>query len=71
MSGRQQRVMVQPIVSLNFVCLTAAECAIYSQNVIFKNLQQVRPRFPKRSSPRILISGLSISTANKGRYLAI
>jgi len=43
MSGRQQRVMVQPIVSLyNFKVSKATTSLSSSQNVIFKNLQTVR-----------------------------
>jgi hypothetical protein len=44
MSGRQQRVMVQPIVSLVSIVLipTPNLLNLNFQNVIFKNLQQVR-----------------------------
>jgi hypothetical protein len=41
MSGRQQRVMVQPIVRQIYVCCSFAD-TFEHQNVIFKNLQQVR-----------------------------
>jgi hypothetical protein len=44
MSGRQQRVMVQPIVSRDSIFFryhTDRSHAFTKQNVIFKNLQQV------------------------------
>jgi hypothetical protein len=45
MSGRQQRVMVQPIVRSTFCLATSLVLISHPwQNVIFKNLQQVSPR---------------------------
>jgi hypothetical protein len=41
MSGRQQRVMVQPIVSSSVLFIAALILISSLQNVIFKNLQQV------------------------------
>lgn len=41
MSGRQQRVMVQPIVSMSYQYYTLLVSLLCLQNVIFKNLQQV------------------------------
>lgn len=44
MSGRQQRVMVQPIVRISILFRLTPQPALLPlwQNVIFKNLQQVR-----------------------------
>jgi len=56
MSGRQQRVMVQPIVSLchhSFPLQLIFSTYVTCQNVIFKNLQQVRYSLKRlRSDPQ-------------------
>jgi hypothetical protein len=53
MSGRQQRVMVQPIVRDTLLFHSTSGFLTLWQNVIFKNLQQVHPR-------RMVLSHISI-----------
>jgi hypothetical protein len=50
MSGRQQRVMVQPIVGGVFLCFRPSSTRPL-QNVIFKNLQTVCPGYSDSATP--------------------
>jgi hypothetical protein len=69
MSHRQQRVMVQPIVSNGLLFDRTADLLPLRQNVIFKNLQTVRPRGRYYLAFRyVLILDL---LEDKGRHLAL